>query len=41
MTRVMGLFKDFFITVAGGSGFLAFNMHPARVFMGDTGSSGP
>lgn len=31
--------KIFSATVAGGClGFLAFNMHPARVFMGDTGS---
>lgn len=31
--------KIFSATVAGGClGFLAFNIHPARVFMGDTGS---
>jgi phospho-N-acetylmuramoyl-pentapeptide-transferase len=34
-----GYIKIFSSAIAGGClGFLAFNIHPARVFMGDTGS---
>lgn len=40
MTRPeWGYLKVFSASVAGGClGFLSFNLHPARVFMGDTGS---
>jgi phospho-N-acetylmuramoyl-pentapeptide-transferase len=38
-TESMGFVKVFSSAAAGGClGFLAFNIHPAKVFMGDTGS---